>query len=310
MKRFFLIFCLFAGLQLNAQRGDSTAITANDSAQQNKDVADSAAAAQQKIIDENLAAEAVRNAGLPDAQTGIFFPKWFSGAGATTNNILLHPHTDSGDGVFFVLVGMTLLLGITRVIFPQQFSQLFQFMTRLYGYKKSAINNSGAAKIVSSLLLNLLFIITASWCIVWAGIKGFSLEKQGQYWAYAAIALAVVYLVKHSVVTFSGWIFDAKKEASAYNYVVFSINKIVGVLLVPIIILMTYCIPQLLPVTRFVLIIFAFLLLIYRYIASFILIQENSEANVFHFFLYLCAVEIMPVLLVYKLLVANWGKLI
>lgn len=300
-KVFFILLCLFVCLQLNAQTRDSSAlqrtasdsIVTHDSVRQNK----------------NLAVEAVRNTNYSHSPLEIFFPKWFSNTNAN-NNILLHPQSDSGDLVFFALIGMALFLGITKIIFPQYLSQLFQFMVRPRGYKKSGVNNSSAAKIISSLLLNILFIITVSWCLVWVSIKEFSPEKYGLYWAYAAIALAVIYLIKHSIVAISGWIFDAKRATSIYNYVVFSINKIVGVLLVPIIILITYCFPQVPSVIRSTLIIFAFLLLVYRYIASLILIRENSKVNIFHFFLYLCGVEIMPLLLVYKLLLMNWSKII
>ena len=44
------------------------------------------------------------------------------------------------------------------------------------------------------------------------------------------------------------------------------------------------------------------ILLLYRYIVSFATIRNTLKVNALHFFLYLCAVEIVPLMLIYKLM--------
>jgi len=48
-------------------------------------------------------------------------------------------------------------------------------------------------------------------------------------------------------------------------------------------------------------------LLIYRLILSFGAVRNQVRVNFFHFFLYLCAFEIAPLLLVYKGLLLYFG---
>ncbi|MFX5793321.1 DUF4271 domain-containing protein [Acinetobacter baumannii] len=49
------------------------------------------------------------------------------------------------------------------------------------------------------------------------------------------------------------------------------------------------------------------LLFVYRYLVSFGSLRNDLKLNIFHFFLYLCAVEITPMVLLYKLLVNYIG---
>jgi hypothetical protein len=48
-------------------------------------------------------------------------------------------------------------------------------------------------------------------------------------------------------------------------------------------------------------------LLLYRFILSFAAIRGGFRVNPFHFFLYLCAFEIAPLLLIYKGLLLFFG---
>jgi hypothetical protein len=47
----------------------------------------------------------------------------------------------------------------------------------------------------------------------------------------------------------------------------------------------------------------ALILFLYRYLFSFGIIRSNLKVSALHFFLYLCAVELLPLLLIYKLVV-------
>ena len=46
----------------------------------------------------------------------------------------------------------------------------------------------------------------------------------------------------------------------------------------------------------------AVLLLALRYLVSLTRVRKNLNLTAFHFFVYLCAIEIMPLLIIYKLL--------
>jgi hypothetical protein len=48
-------------------------------------------------------------------------------------------------------------------------------------------------------------------------------------------------------------------------------------------------------------------LLVYRFVLSFAAVRNQVRVNPFHFFLYLCAFEIAPLLLIYKGLLLFFG---
>jgi hypothetical protein len=49
------------------------------------------------------------------------------------------------------------------------------------------------------------------------------------------------------------------------------------------------------------------LLILYRYLFSLTSVRNKLHVSSFHFFLYLCAFEIIPLLILYKLIVQYFG---
>ncbi|HEY0298668.1 MAG TPA: DUF4271 domain-containing protein [Arachidicoccus sp.] len=246
-------------------------------------------------------------------QLAFYLPKWFYNTGVAKDSITLfnlHTERNESDIFFFCLLGVLLIVGLIRLFFPKYFRQVFQFILQPRVRKKNLRDSNNAENVVPSVLLNLVFVITAGLCIVQLAKRDFSVENDWKYWLFGATAITVIYLVKYTVIKISGWVFNAVAAASTYNYVVFSINKILGIILIPIIILATYGSSGIVSMIYSASSIVVVALLAYRYIASFILMRGNLRVSTFHFFLYLCAIEILPLLILYKVLLLNLGKII
>jgi hypothetical protein len=80
-----------------------------------------------------------------------------------------------------------------------------------------------------------------------------------------------------------------------------------GVILLPLTILLAFASTEIAAVAATISFGVVTLLFVYRYFVSFGLLRSDLQLNPFHFFLYLCAVEILPMALIYKLLVENMG---
>jgi len=120
--------------------------------------------------------------------------------------------------------------------------------------------------------------------------------------AYCAGGVAIIYAGKFLLLKFFGWVFQQPTVTDTYIFVVFSNNKILGISLLPftILIAFTYGGINAAAVTlSIILIVFLFL---YRYFLSYISINQGIRINFFHFLLYLAAFEILPLLLINKLL--------
>ena len=92
------------------------------------------------------------------------------------------------------------------------------------------------------------------------------------------------------------------RATDAYIFVVFMVNKVAGIFLLPVLLLLAFPYPDssgvVVPVSLFALL----LLLGYRFLISYRQVRSEIKVNPFHFFIYLCAFEIAPLLLIYKVL--------
>ncbi|PZP52046.1 MAG: hypothetical protein DI598_01725 [Pseudopedobacter saltans] len=219
-----------------------------------------------------------------------------------------HPY-ESKDILFFTVCGLFFLYGIVRTAFPKYTGSLFRNLVSFSSIDKS--DYSMGQNNLPSLLLNILFCLSVG---LLAALMIEELKNTDypiwQVWLLGSIILASIYFVKFITIYASGWIFNASADANAYMYVVFMINKVIGVLSLPAILVFAFAENPAL--NSYIITIGGILLvvlLLYRYIVTFSVIARNLQLNAFHFFLYLCSVEIIPILVLYKLFskdLINW----
>lgn len=120
--------------------------------------------------------------------------------------------------------------------------------------------------------------------------------------------IAAFFLAKHIVLWLLGFVFPIGKEVASYQFTILVFNITLGLFLVPFILFVAYAPAQ---TTTYVvhtalgLLGFTYLFLGMRglFIANRFLAWHR-----FHFLLYLCAVEIAPLLVIVKLLLPYWGR--
>lgn len=160
-----------------------------------------------------------------------------------------------------------------------------------------------------SLLMNILFILVGGLFV--ALIASYYGWLQNSFWwltLYSVTVLALVYMFKYLVIQFTGWVFNAKEPASTYSFIVFLINKMIGVILLPLLLLLAFSGGQVWDIAITLAAGVVILLFIFRYIISLRIIRGTLNINPLHFFIYLCAVELMPMLIIYKVLFNFTGK--
>jgi hypothetical protein len=92
----------------------------------------------------------------------------------------------------------------------------------------------------------------------------------------------------------AGWLFNIKAAADAYIFVVFIINKVIGIFLLPFLVLLSFLGGNAYTVVMVLSWCGIAILLIYRLLLTYASIRNQVKFNPFHFFLYLCAFEIAP----------------
>jgi hypothetical protein len=110
------------------------------------------------------------------------------------------------------------------------------------------------------------------------------------------------------VLKFCGWVFSISRATDTYIFVVFLVNKMLGLFLLPFLILISFSSGTAHEIYLTLSMAMVFIFLIYRVLASFRPIRNEIKLTPFHFFLYLCAFEIAPLLLIYKVLLTYLEK--
>lgn len=208
----------------------------------------------------------------------------------------------SKDEMFFALAFIVLLFAILKVLYPRYFSNLFRvfFNTSL---RQSQLTDQLLQAKLPSLFYNIFFILIGGWYLYlllnFFGKTGH--ELKWELLLICASGLTSIYLIKFCILKFTGWITGYKQEADTYIFITFLINKIVGICLIPLIIIMAFSDRQLVDIAIVISFIVIVLMMLMRFIRSYSLLQNRLKISRFHFFVYIVGIEIIPLLVIYKL---------
>ena len=156
-------------------------------------------------------------------------------------------------------------------------------------------------------MLNLLFVISTGLLIA-LSVKPGSKFTLPEIVSVSCLAVAVIYAVKYAAISFSGWLFSWQKPALEYRFIVFYINKFLGILFLPLLLVLAFDTGSNHNVVITIALSLAVIGLCARYIISMSRIRGVLNINAFHFFIYFCCAEIMPLLVIYKALLIYSGK--
>lgn len=207
------------------------------------------------------------------------------------------------EALFYALIGLLLAFALLRQAFPKYFNDLFRLLFRTT-LKQKQIREQLMQTPLPSLLLNIFFAVSGGLYIDLL-LHHFGLTPIDNFWLlflYCCLGLSVIYAVKFLGLKVAGWLFNIKGTADAYIFVVFIINKVVGIFLLPFLILLSFIQGDAYTVALVLSWCGIGILIVYRFLLTYASIRNQVRFNPFHFFLYLCAFEIAPLLLIYKAL--------
>ena len=123
---------------------------------------------------------------------------------------------------------------------------------------------------------------------------------------YACIgSILAIFLFKHFLLTFVGWLFPIHIVSSTYNFSIVIFNIIIGLILVPFIVLLAYGPSDLLKILFYLAGGTIVCIFLFQQLRALFLSGKYLTANKFHFFLYLCTIEIAPVIVLIKLILLS-----
>lgn len=211
--------------------------------------------------------------------------------------------TESNDGVFYYIVALVLYLALMRLFFYKYVNTMFTLFFRAT-LRQQQLREQLLQAPLPALLMNIFFVVSFATYFTLLAIHH-RMSFADNFWTtllYAVIIIASIYVIKYIFLNIVGWIFGISNMVDTYIFIVFLINKMTGIFLLPMIALLAFPSPALLPAMLMVSYILVGGMFFYRFIISYRPVRSEIKVSRLHFFLYLCAFEIAPLLLIYKVL--------
>lgn len=208
----------------------------------------------------------------------------------------------SKDALFYWLAGGILFLGMVRVGFSKYFSDMLRMFSQS-SFRQKSIRDQLQQNRLASLLMNCFFFFSAGTFLYQLGqFKGW-FSNDLNWWTQSLLCIglvAAVYLIKYITIGLSGWLFGLSELADTYTFMVFLVNKIIGIILLPASVSLALGVADLQSVMVVASLFGLGFLFLYRYVLAIPMLRQHLRVIPFHFFIYFCAFEIVPVLLIYK----------
>ena len=213
------------------------------------------------------------------------------------------------EAIFYSIIALLIFFATIKNGFSRYIDDLFKMYFRT-SVKQRQIKEHLVQSPLPSLFLNIFFLLSIGIFLALL-LRHYQLGLQFNFWMlflYCALGLVVIYGVKFITLKCFGWIFQIPEAIDAYIFIVFTTNKIIGIAILPFIVMLAFSYGTVNEVAFTLSITLVLGLLAYRFFLSYISIHRLVRISFFHFFLYLCAFEIIPLLLINKLLFRFLGE--
>ena len=222
-------------------------------------------------------------------------------------NAIVHPRIYTDKTVdFYLLMLLFVVLGLIRLTDPKYFHSLWEAFRSPASSGRQLKEKLQSAS-VSNLLMNFFFATSAA-AYGFFVIRNFMPQRPQNIAPSLLLILLIagmifIYAGKYAVIKFSVWAFRVEGITEHYLFNVFLVNKIMAVVLLPFIVLLAFAEPEIAEPALVLSFILVLILFINRYLRSWQVFGSFFQYSKFHFFMYLCASELLPLAVLMKLLV-------
>ena len=210
---------------------------------------------------------------------------------------------NSKDELFYLLSGLMALLAFIKLIFNRYFSNVFKLLFQP-SFRQKHTKEQLLQGNVPSFFMNVFFIFSGgAYIALLVSYYHLSVLSFWYVFLYSSAALMSLYSAKYIILSFAGWVFNVNDAIDNYLFIVYLINKIIGVLLIPFILKLAFSGKEIIGISVLVSLTSVAILFVYRYIISFAPVRREIRVSISHFIIYMFAVEFLPLLLICKMLI-------
>ncbi len=205
---------------------------------------------------------------------------------------------------FYLILMLLAALGVLRMMFPTYFRHLYNsFMSPMVN--KRTLREQIEQNVAANTAMNIFFCISFGLFLYVVLYQRFNWVQDARiqpnlFLIGTILATGLIYLIKFCGLKFVGWAFKMEPATEDYIYNVFLINKILGVVLLPFSIILSFGDGNWLNLIFIVAIVLVSILLLNRYTRSWASLGSFFHFSKFHFFMYFCTSELLPLAILTK----------
>lgn len=208
---------------------------------------------------------------------------------------------------FYLVISLVAILALLRLAHPQYFRNLLKaFSNTAISARqlKEQLQQNSAANLGMNIFFCLSGGVYAFYAVRYLSGNSFNTfaYPPAIILSFAVLAFMVIYSVRYLSLKFAGWVFQIDTATESYAFNVFLVNKILSVMLLPFTIIMALGEGQWVQVCLFLSLVLVALSFLNRYARSQAAFSSFARFSRFHFFVYLCASELLPLAVLLKLL--------
>jgi hypothetical protein len=207
------------------------------------------------------------------------------------------------DWMVGVLLVSLILIAIIRFSFSKYLHRVIDAIVNAQT-SNSLFVEKNMRNLRGAIFMNSLFFVNGALFLTQYSSELMSLKHANNsfgFFLYSLLVLLLIYLGKLIVIRTFGYIFNGTKESKEYMHTVFLYNKNLGMFLLPITLSVPFIAYHAVPYLLNAGLIMTLIFFLFR-IARGLKILFRKHVSIFYMILYLCALEILPLLMIYKLL--------
>ncbi|MGE4287504.1 MAG: DUF4271 domain-containing protein [Salinivirgaceae bacterium] len=209
---------------------------------------------------------------------------------------------ESTDWMLGLIILVLVIFGWLRVGFGRYVQLAVQTAFNFYSAKRVREESNVLRSRIFHIMNVLFFINLALFVTQWFDYQNWEmLGLRGIFLFMAVLAFViVVYSLRGAFMAVIDFLFLAKGSFIYYTTTIFIYNRMIGLLLLPLIAIIPFIDPQVTPwlfYAGFLVVVFFYVFRIFRGLNFGI----KNRLSIFYLILYLCALEILPLLVLYKL---------
>ncbi len=216
---------------------------------------------------------------------------------------IVRPDTQiSEDWMALIFLGVMAMLAYTRYQYPSRFSRLWNSVWNVRVLRQTMREEPNTPR--ANLFFNAVFFLIGS-LIIFMMLKWFKISPLGLsgFWLFSLVCtcLVLIYVIKAVGVRMVQLMADGDFGLAEYEYNVFLVNRLSGLLLLPIVVFSAYAPLSQLKYYLLILGITWGLMIVYRLLRG-VYNALSGGIPLFYIFFYICTLEILPLVVCIKAL--------